>query len=188
MTLRNGTDETCTIEGDSTFTDQAAGSNCYTTGASESGCGIEDTDIRFSFLFFSPQCSRVNWDLMRYIIGLLGMASTTHRAVFLHFFGTIWPACQCGTSLVLTFLQISPRNSPTLSLGALQLLSGLPKAATFWQTSMIITWSLTLLSAVIRQVVAPTRNPDVQWSARIWTPMLLTSSVSFHEILILFPG
>lgn len=59
MTLRNGTNETCTIEGlvgNSTFTVQAVRSNWHTTETSESGCGIEDTDIRsFGYDFNSAQ-------------------------------------------------------------------------------------------------------------------------------------
>ena len=53
MTLHSGTNVTCAVEkvtGNSTFTGQVLGSNCYSTETADAGCGIEDTDTRFSFI------------------------------------------------------------------------------------------------------------------------------------------
>jgi hypothetical protein len=96
-------------------------------------------------------------------------------------FGTTPLACQCGTSLALTFLRILQPKRPILPLGALQLATGLHKVVTYQPTSTTTRWSLTLLSAVTGQVV-PTPVLDAQERARIWSPMLLTMSVSFLGI------
>ncbi|KAG2128599.1 glycoside hydrolase family 16 protein [Suillus clintonianus] len=50
MTLHTGTNQTCIVENmQSTanrYTGQILGTNCYSTGHHDSGCGIEDTDTR----------------------------------------------------------------------------------------------------------------------------------------------
>jgi hypothetical protein len=180
MTLHSGTSNACTIDTDDSYqyTGSVISTNCYSTEDSDSGCTVMDSSTTFVSLILC-----VNLNLMVPGAGLLRMASTMQGVASLRFYGTVLLACQCGTLLALTSLRILRPEHPRPPIGALRLVSGLQTPVTYQTTSTTTRWSLTLLSAATGQVVVPMPVLDAQGRARIWSPMLLTTLVSFHRML-----